>query len=201
MTYSYEHMTDLLYGIMDSRNAASADHGTVRILSEFYPDSILATRDVKSCHKPYVAISRLLQKNYLERTGGRHPDIQYRITLKGKCRIMCQEFNIRFLCLCIMCEAYCLHRSQIIHGCETFYVIQDIKDIFGEIYEYKSITNSANILHRRGFTRRRTRDTIEICDKTMKRLEAHQSTINELHKWIAGVQGMLNRKALESLSV
>ena len=196
MARAWGSVPDLLYGIRGSRNT-SDEHHTIRVLSEFYPNKVLATRDIGSCHRTYAIVSSLLRGGYIERVADQNPGARYQMTLKGRCRILCQEFDIRLLCLCILCEAYCLHKSQIKHGCETFYVIHDIKDIFRGVYEHKTITNAANILHRRGLTRRRTRDTIEICGRAMRRLDAHQGTVYELHRWIAGIQVTLDRIALE----
>ena len=166
------------------------------ILEEFYPDKVLGTRDLKSSSRPYVAISKLVGKKYLEKTDEPHPRIKHQLTLLGKCRVLCQKYGLRFLCLCILCEAYFLHKHQIQNKCNMVYVIQDTKDMLNSVYTDKSITNAATLLHNKGFTFRRTKNTIQITGGMMTELDLHYDVLNELHKWVLGVPMMLNRMVI-----
>ena len=191
MSYMYEHSLDMIGSIHDSRNNKNTGSGTTRILGKFYPDKILATKDVGE-DASYHKISYLFRNNYLKRIDKQRFAVRYQLTLQGKCKVLGNHLKIRFLCLCILCEAYSLHKNQIRDNCHMSYVIQDLKDVLEDIYAPRTVSNAASILHSQGFTFHRTRDIIQLNEKTMKKLDPHQKTIEELHNWIMSVPMTLN---------
>lgn len=190
-TYAH-HPSYMLKNIKNIRYSLTDAGITFETLEKFYPNHILATRDIFDGCNPYQIITKLTQYNYLKKIDELHVGARYGVTLQGKCKILCKYFGIRFLCLCILTEAYFVHKCQLENDCKTSYVIKDAIDIFGDIFSHKTILNSAYLLGSKGFADRISKMVFRIKENQMKNLAKHEETLYELHDWILDVPTQLN---------
>lgn len=177
---------------------ARSDSRIVGVLARFYPDKIHATRDLEKYGSTYETITRLVINNDLQKIDDYHLAARYKITLQGKCRVLCNKFRIRFLCLYILAEAYALHKIQAENECSLSYPLFEMYHIFEGIYTSKTIRNSANILSEKGLVYSKSRHMITIRKNTMKNLVRYDATLDEIHEWIVGIPSCLSKLALEN---
>lgn len=188
---------DMLKNLMHFRLPRPSDSLVTSILAEFYPDNILATRDIQKDRPTYHAMARLAKKNDLQKIDNCHMGARYRITLQGKCRMLCNKFRIRFLCLCIISEAYAVRKFQIKHGCSPSYSLLEMDRIFEGVYSQKTIRNSATILFAKKLAYPKSHNLISLCEDIMKELDLHGDILDELHAWIIAVPNCLNILVME----
>lgn len=169
----------------------------MRLLARFYPDKIHATRDLEKHKSKYEIITRLVMNNNLQKIDDCHMAARYKITMQGKCKILCNQFGIRFLSLCILAEAYALHKIQAENRCPLSYSLFETYRIFEGIYSQKTIRNSANILATTRLAYSKSSNMIVIRENTMKNLLQHDAVLDEIHEWIVGVPNYLSKMALE----
>ena len=160
----------------------------MNILSKFYPNKALAPKDISGkSDYIYHNVTRLVKQNYLEKIDSNHFAARYKITLYGKCRIICCKFGIKFLCLCILAEAYSIHKHQRANGCKQMYTLHDITDIFTGIFSEKTIRNAGYLLCSQRFANRTSCNMIQIKKDTLKKLGKYDDVLVELHEWIISV--------------
>ena len=168
----------------------------IGLLRRFYPDGDLAARDVGGS-RAWRFIAQLAGRGDLQKVDNRHLGARYRITLQGKCRVLCHELGIKFLCLCILAEAYDVHRLQRENGCPLSYSLFETDKIFEGLYSRKTVRNSANILTSRGLAQSISNNLIRVREDTMGTLDGHRAALAELHEWIPGIPVHVGRLALK----
>ena len=175
---------------------SGVDSNRIKILMQFYPDKLYASRDVAKYNCNYQLVTLLAKSHYLQKIDNLHIAARYKITLKGKCKVLCYMLGINFISLCILTEAYVQHKSQIQNQCKLSYILHDMYDIFDGLYCPKTIQNAASILCSRGLTIHIANHTIYLHDASFQKLKVQESVIYEIHEWILGIQHELNHLAL-----
>lgn len=170
---------------------------SMKLLTSFYPDKIHASRDFQKCLTTYKMMGNLATNGDLQKIDDRHLAPRYRISLQGKCKVLCEKFQIRLLCLCILAESYALHKIQLENGCHPSYSLFEMYRIFEGIFSQKTIRNSANILSAKGLAYSKFSNIIAIRENVMKDLAMHDATLEEIHEWIIGIPNCLNQLAME----
>ena len=196
-TYEIES-SHMLKNIRNFRHNENMDFEPVSILLKFYPDKTLAAKDIhRNSDYLYHNVTRLAKQNYLEKIDKNHVAARYKITLRGKCRILCCKFGTSFLCLCILAEAYSIYKHQITNRCRDIYTLYDIEDTFAGIFTEKSVRNAGSRLCTRGLVYRISNNMIRIEKNTLKKLDEYDKDMNELHEWIISVPNQLNQLLIE----
>lgn len=186
----------MLKNLMRLRTVRSNSY-PMKLLASFYPDRTHATCDFQKCTTAYKATTIFSTNGDLQKIDDQHVAARYRISLQGKCRVLCEKLQIRFLSLCILVEAYALHKLQLENGCHLSYSLFEMYKIFEEIYLPKTIRNSANILSTKGFAYSKFPNMIAIRGDVMKDLTMHDAILEEIHEWIIGIPNDLNRLTME----
>ena len=198
MPRTSDHTLYMLCNLRRYRHTFRAGSITMDVLSRLYPHKMLASRDVQNHSTDYSLMARLARQHYIEKVDNCHPGARYKLTLHGRCKVLCVKFGISFLCLCIISEAYALHKNQLKNNCKSCYVLQDMADMFNGIYSYKAISNAGFALCSRGLAKHISNHIIQINADFVDTFGGHQETLYELHCWIAGLQNALNRIVLDS---
>lgn len=188
---------DELKNLMRLRVTCASDSFAANILAKFYPDNILATRDIQKNTVTYHEMARLTKKNYLEKIDDCHVAPRYKITFQGKCRTLCDKFGIRFLCLCIVAEAYAVRKLQLENGCSPSYSLFEMDRIFEGIYSIKTIRNSTTILVTKKLAYSKSCHMISLREEIIKDLDTHSEILDDLHTWIVGIPNYMNRLIIE----
>ena len=176
------------------RTRLDRDSKTTSALLAFYPDYTYTDTEIRKIDKQ--AKTRLLQQKCITNSTSQKG---YEITLWGRCRVLCHLFQIRFLCLCILCEAYTLHKHQMKNRCRLAYTIHAITDVFDGIYTKKTIQNSASILCYKGLACDITTQMICLKKDTIKKLDAYKEDIHKIHLWISGIPNMTEQMTIRDV--
>ncbi len=187
----------MLYHLRRNRHTFRTNSITTNVLTKFYPHKMLASRDVQNIGVDYSLMVRLAKQHYIEKVDNCHPGARYKLTLHGRCKVLCHKFEISFLCLCIISEAYALHKNQLKNNSRSFYALHDIANTFKGIYSYKTIANAGFALCSKEMTKHISNHVIQINADFLDTLEMHQEALDELHCWIAGLENTLNKIVLE----
>lgn len=188
----------MLQKIKFVRYNLKADWSKNNILEKFYPDNCLSAKDIShDKNHVYQSIYEFVKEDCLEKIDDRHFSPRYRITILGKCRILCKRFKIRFLSLCILAEAYSLRKYQMANNCKVMYTICDMHNTFDGMYTKKTLINAKNILRSRHFVYSISNDKMKIRDDKIRELEKHDATLEGLHECLAGVPNQINMMALK----
>jgi len=134
------------------------------------------------CIPPRLAYA-LVKKGYVCRVG-RPPATGYRLTLHGKCKIICDTIGVSLLGLCLVTEAYMAHRSQIRDGCAPSYVLCNLSDLFDRLYGGGAVRQTCSRICRAGLARHIRISAIRLSDDTMDRLSEFEDVLTDLHGWI-----------------
>ena len=180
--------------VLNFRTASKQNSETNSILNQFYSNDgdFLTVKNMTKNNRLYSNITKLAKKRYIEKVDLDHFPARYKITLLGKCRVLCNQFGIRFLELCILTEAYTIHKYQKENKCRSFYVLLDINDYFEWFYPVKTIRNCATRLCSKNMVHHISNNILRIQDKTMSKLSAHDDTLQEIHEWITGIPNQLD---------
>ncbi len=168
----------------------------IDILSRFYPYNMLATCNINETNV-YGEIAKLAKRLDLEKVDDCHLAARYRLTLQGRCRVLCRILGLKFLNLCTLSEAYAMYKQQMINDCAPSYTIHDMAENFGPVCTPKTIQNAASVLCTKGFADKTFYEIIRIREGTIKLLLEHDDVMNELHEWVVGASVLLKKMALE----
>lgn len=175
-------------------------HGTgtraSSLLLQFYPNKILTTQDIKD-DKKYRTIVHMVRAGNLVKMNDDWPP-GYSLTLLGRCCVVCDILGLRFLELCIITEAYIAGKCQIKHGCTVSYVLPAMCDYFDVIYGKKTIQNTGNMLCCKGMADNTSFNVIRLKQDMIRKLRKYDATLEQLHKWIAGIPNQLDVMAFEN---
>ena len=176
------------------RTASNQNTRITCILNQLYSDdcSILTVNDITKNDRTYPNITKLVKKHYIKKADSSYLPTRYKITLLGKCRVLCNQFGIRFLELCILTEAYTIHKYQKQNKCRSFYVLLDINDYFEWFYTVKTIRNYAAMLCSKKFVYSMSNNMIRIRDEAMLKLLPHDRTFQQIHEWITSIPNQLD---------
>ena len=142
------------------------------------------------------AISRLTKKGHIIKTDDCHVDAKHKITLLGKCRVLCNVLDVKFLELCILSEVYTLYGFQIKNRCQSSYVVCDITDYLDSFYTTKTIRNYAITLCTKKLTYRKADNIIGISEDKASKLSVYDDILKELHGWVQSVPYQLDMLAI-----
>lgn len=170
-----------------------------KILSRLYPDKTAPAAEVGIPGR-YIT-NRLCADGSIEAVSpactkaaavapaaGRH----YKLTLWGRCRVMCGILGVPFLGLCILTDAYVTHVHQVRAGYPTMYVMAKIAELFDDLYDRRSILNMAGKLCSLRHVVRLRPNVIRLADGTVSTLARNEGTIDELYQWITGISAQLD---------
>ena len=192
-TYEIE-ASHMLKNIRNFKYNTHVNFEPMNLLLKFYPNKEFAVKDIDTKSEYiYQNITRLVRQNYLKKIDNLHFAGRYKLTLHGKCRIMCCKFEINFLSLCILAEAHSIYKYQLANDSKQCYTLIDIIDTFTGIFTEKTIRNTGCMLCSQGFTSRITSNVIQIEKNTLKKLDKHDEILMELHKWIINVPNQINQ--------
>lgn len=141
------------------------------------------TRTVDSHCIPPALARALVRHGYVRREDG-PPAAGYRLTLHGKCKIICDTLDISLLGLFLVTEAYAVHRSQIRDNCAPSYVPYNLADLLGRLYCHETVRRTCYQIRRAGLARRIRKNTIRLSDDAMDRLSEFEHVLADLHGWI-----------------
>lgn len=185
----------MLDTIKYSHYMSNENHQNVKLLLQFYPDKIMTTCKYGNGTVKYAQIRKLVQRKYLQRIGNSHP-FQYRLTLCGKCRILCSKLGVSILGFCILTEAYATYRYQVKNHLEPSYVLQGVDDLLGGLYTMQTILNTTTHLYNVGLADKTQDNAIRLREETVALLSQFSDVLDEMHEWIVGVPYQLDMLAL-----
>lgn len=190
----------MLENMRASRFGRRTDSAVSRNLLQFYPDKDLSYEHLVRTSLTRRLIADLVRDNSIVQTGDPF-DRQYRLTLQGRCRVLCDWLGVRFLELCIISEAYAMHQCQARDGCRSYYPINEAYEAFGEIYTKKHVQNTMSGLCAKGFVARISSGMLGLTGCSMEKLARHDGVLIELHEWIASIPSRLNVLSIRYPSV
>jgi len=158
------------------------------------PDRAQTSTVDSHCIPPGLARA-LVRLGYVRRAGGQ-PATGYRLTLYGKCKIVCDAFDVSLLGLCLVTEAYAAHKSQIGDGCAPSYVPYNLSDLLGGLYCHETVRRACSRICRAGLARNIRNGTIRLSDEAMDRLSEFEDVLADLHGWILSLPYVMDVLAM-----
>jgi len=173
--------------LKNKRRYSGTDTKRMQVLAGLYsrPDRAMPCVVDSHCLPPGLAHG-LVRSGCVCRVGI-PPATGYRLTLYGKCKVICDTLGVSLLGLCLVTEAYVTHRSQIRDNCAPSYVLYNLLDLFGRMYPHETVRRECYRIRRAGLARHIRKGTIRLSDDAMDRLSEFEDVLDDLHGWILGL--------------
>ena len=178
------------FGIYKKRKGSSTE-----TLLRLYPYKESVRWDAELYDTDPRTLYRLRRQKCIELIHGRRK--RYRLTRRGRFHVLCHVFDVGFLCMCILVEAYTLSLYQNRAGLESIYPVYDMTDLFGHMYSTKTICNATGVLYGKELAVRVSNGTLQLLPDVTRRMSEHSAVIAELHTWICAIPSTMNKMAIE----
>ena len=154
-----------------------------KALTSCYPDGAVSAADLGGGPSSYSALSRLARSGELSKDGNGLHD-KYVLTQLGRFTALSAILEISFTPLCIMAEAYNMHKLQIKNKCKSKYSLPGLDTLLRGVRSESQIRRAAWELTSRGLARSLSPNVVGLRPITMRGLKAHDAVLSDMHVWL-----------------